>query len=707
MKKTGLSLSLPSHTGDKTMRNYILARNNIVEIPTGNISGRRDARSFGTVSANLAHYGYVLSSAAYGSLFKLDESALAQWWMDIEPVLKKITGDDKEMGDHVVYKNFPQEVLDMSEGEYWLKQIFMYVGFPNDWFTEEEVEREPALDKIKPKVLHLASNNSLRNIFSSIAKLPAKWTAEQYKFFEYLVTNENLPLDVSIIPFKENMVRIVSAVINSGVEVNMRSATDVIRLATALSDGDVSLKTNTKFINFSRKERRFLLNMLENSTNLQEDMARNKGKWKKFIHNLHPGDYAGRFPAVAAAYDALYHNKVETFNAKVESMVGKYPDSGVIKVLQARPGEYMRRLAQLIYLFEDEAAEGFIAVADKLTVSQLLKIQKYLVTVNDRQHRTFAPRGNWSKLQIVENNRKIPERIRERLLTELDSTLKAKLADKLNYKIYLDKSAELIKLQTSDSELINYGRGTVFPIPANIKFVRSASYWQTSSGSFNIWYDNGWNFFDKDWKEESYCCWTNTTEHNKAAAFSGDPTNSKTADGKACQMIDLYLDKLADAGVRYAVWNILCYSRQSFAEADEVFAALQWGESPQKGELFEPSRCQLSFPLEGNSMTKYIAYIDLETRELVYMDANLRGNVSGAGHNTSILEEQMPAYVEYLASLPTVHDLFKNAKQSTEGAVVSYDDNGYDLVGDKPAYIFRPVNKNSSYTPIDLSALQS
>ena len=43
----------------------------------------------------------------------------------------------------------------------------------------------------------------------------------------------------------------------------IKTATDILRLATALSDGDVSLSTNTKFKSFKRIERRFLLSLLE------------------------------------------------------------------------------------------------------------------------------------------------------------------------------------------------------------------------------------------------------------------------------------------------------------------------------------------------------------------------------------------------------------------------------------------------------------
>ena len=169
-------------------------------------------------------------------------------------------------------------------------------------------------------------------------------------------------------------------------------------------------------------------------------------------------------------------------------------------------------------------------------------------------------------------------------------------------------------------------------------------------------------------------------------------------------MIDLYLDKMIQQGIRYAVWNILCYSHQSFDQAEEVHAALQWGEKPQKNKLFEPSRCVFSFPVKGANMTKYIAYIDVWERKLVYMDANLYGLVNSAAYNTKILEKTMPAYVEYLNSLPSVFDLFKGVSTADDAPPVLYDDSKEKINGGE-AYVFLPRNKQNKFDQIDLNLL--
>ena len=269
--------------------------------------------------------------------------------------------------------------------------------------------------------------------------------------------------------------------------------------------------------------------------------------------------------------------------------------------------------------------------------------------------------------------------------------------------VNVSKEVEKVKLQGNDADLTPYGRGTAFDIPDNITFLRTASYWETGGVKYNIWFDNGWNFFGENWESIGSCCWNKNRLYN-AAIFSGDPTNSKEMKGRACQMIDLYLDELKHIGVRYAVWNILCYSHKSFDDVKEVYAALQWGEEPQKNNLFEPSRCVFSFPIRGKNMTKYIAYLDIVKRQLIYMDANLPGRVSSAGDNSDILSKTMPAFVEYLDTLPSVYDLFKKANISNDGIPILYDDTNKPF-SSKKAYVFLPRNKNNTFEQLDLNTL--
>ena len=102
-------------------------------------------------------------------------------------------------------------------------------------------------------------------------------------------------------------------------------------------------------------------------------------------------------------------------------------------------------------------------------------------------------------------------------------------------------------------------------------------------------------------------------------------------------------------------------------------------------------------------MTKYICYIDIEKREMVYMDANLSGSVSSAKHNLSSLSEKMPAFVDYLSAQPSVYDLFKDSINPENGkSIVLYSDKDAKLDGDL-AYVFKPENPDSKYENLDIN----
>jgi len=679
----------------------ILVENGLVFIPSDGVECPT-YQQIVTILGNITYYGFMLSESAYAKMTKMSAASLNEWWSSLELALKVITGDDKKMADFVVYKNFPKEVLDMTEAEYWLKQILMYWGFPNEHFTEEPEERKTAIEKLPVKVLQLANETSLAGIFESLLRSSVRWTDRQWEVVQELLDGFDT-VDVSSISFKENMVLLAQQLIENGHDVSVKTATDVLRLAVGMSDGDVSLRTNSKLRRFCRPERRFLLSLLENCKNLEEDVARRRGQFKRLFFELHPGDYKGRFKRVSVAYDKLYRGaKIRTFNSEIERLLADCNPSA-LDLLKTRPGEFLRRLRVAVSKYGLGAVGAFSEVLPRLTVHQLLKIERHLRTANGRQYRTFPPKGNWTKLQVVKAKDRWDAGWASQLADIVAVEIKERVSEVIpSVKISLD--VDKVKLQTSDSDLTPYGRGTVFDIPENITFLRSASYWKTGGGfGRNIWYDNGWNFFDSEWKPTGACCWTNVNCHGGAAIFSGDPTNSKDLEGRACQMIDLYINKLGKCGVRYAVWNILCYSRRSFDQSEEVHAALQWGEYPQENRLFEPSRSVFSFPVRGANMTKYIAYIDVQERKLIYIDANLYGTVATAFRNQKTLAAKMPAFVEYLDSLPSVFDLFKGVSVSEDGVPILYDDTGEKVQGD--AYVFMQRNRDNEFRQLDINAL--
>jgi hypothetical protein len=93
----------------------------------------------------------------------------------------------------------------MDEVDYWMRQILMYWGLPNDLVTEEEAERAPLADLPAPRVLHPADEASLPRILAGLHALPARWTDAQWDDVTDLV---RAPVDLAVVSFVENRVRL-------------------------------------------------------------------------------------------------------------------------------------------------------------------------------------------------------------------------------------------------------------------------------------------------------------------------------------------------------------------------------------------------------------------------------------------------------------------------------------------------------------------
>lgn len=735
------------------MKNTILLQHNYAEL-TSIAKNSLNISIVATIVSNMAYYGYCPDKSLFEAIQKSSNDEINLFWKNLEPALIKEKAVDRNMNDVIVYKNFPEEVLSMSQAEYWFNQILMYAGLNEFAQKEDKVNRSRSIELKDLTALSLSDNKTLSLIFKNNLSIPNDWTTNQLnQSISLLSLLAVTDFSISDAAFKLNAINIASNCLNKDISVTIKDATDVIRLALFMSGyEDAKFSPGIRFKRFKRSERRFFLSLLENSKNLEADVALNKKIWKGFLTGLHPSDY--KFTKVISVFDKLYNNKITSFQGKVDKILkSTFPDyyrqkesyekdfvvsntiadclddgaiaalmnfrskakpldikttsekninSSFLKLMdlfKSRHGEFLRQFHMLYGFFGDKIVNPLSDILHKVKPVQLLKFDTYLASINDRESLIYAPNGKWSKANFVNNNK---SHISNSALTLLRNEISNILALHVNGLfpdgIDLDPRLKSVKLQTNSQELAPYGRGTRFSIPDNITFIRSGSYWQTGD-SGNIWYDNGWNFFDDSWSSVGTCCWDNERYSKDAAIFSGDPTTASTSDGRACQMIDLYIDKLLEKGVRYAVWNILGFSGKSFSEAKEVIATFQLGENPTEDEIYDPSRAQMVFPLSGSNLTKYIAYIDLKSREIVYLDANLYGDVQSASLNEDLMSERMPDVVEYLNSVPSIFDLLKHGEK---GNIPFMFDDKYKAITSGKAYVFNPLNSKSNYEKIDM-----
>ena len=291
---------------------YLRRKNKIIiNIGTESPENIQNTQYIGTILKNIETLGYSFSKDLIDILQTKSQSEIQAFYLEIIPVLKK------SVGAHVkyvpVYPNFPQQVMETSEAELYINAIIHYWAggklFPN----YEIKERLPLFENNKIKYITVGNEDDFNGIFTNLMQSKTSILETDKEDLSWFFKNNSdyakiLPKET---PLKENVALIGKLIleespISSSKDIcnYFKTATDVLRLITAMSDGDISLAGNTKFRSFKRKERRIILEILDNCGNIEEDMLRYKNKWIRVGEKLHPSEFKNR-EKVYAAFDKL------------------------------------------------------------------------------------------------------------------------------------------------------------------------------------------------------------------------------------------------------------------------------------------------------------------------------------------------------------------------------------------------------------------
>lgn len=253
-----------------------LERRNCIPAYTGN--KKTDRRLVATMIRNIQSLGFTFSKEALEQLSTYGDSKLHELYDDIVPVLQKMVGAHKKY--EPMYPNFQKQVMEADEAELYLNAMMHYFG---DWAgvrimpKYEKEERKFFNEKVEYTVIGTTEDYELHDIFRNIMRSKTAISKEDKDDLGWYLDNCEYDLPAEI-PHKEVLAFVANRIMEGRNPIELviyfKSATDILRLAVAMSDGDVSLAENTRFRSFKRKERRFLLRMLDYIKNAEEDMAR-------------------------------------------------------------------------------------------------------------------------------------------------------------------------------------------------------------------------------------------------------------------------------------------------------------------------------------------------------------------------------------------------------------------------------------------------
>ena len=647
------------------MNSIYLRRRGKVHVKLG--AGSATIEQLAVVQKEAEHLGFVLSERLSGQLRSLSAEQLAQFLRSLLRDLRALTGAHRT--HEPLYPGFPQQVLGLSEAQLYLNAVSHYLTLQR--LPREENDRPPLLHGKAPREIDLGTLEDFESMFPRLVssrtslspqdKEDVAWFVQQYR-------NDIFRLIPAAIPFKENLAILGAQLLRhvpggqaEGVlRTHLKTATDVLRLAVALADGDVSLAKPTRFTTLKRTQRKLLLGLVERTTAPAEDMRRWAERWKRLGEVLHPGDFAERFPKAWTGFAMLRDGlPFQSFNSQVEAQLRAGRIDAASSILKDRPGEFARRLDQLLRKTgtPEPTLEGFTQVAERVSTPVLLQMLSHFRHRGQaRALRTFFPKGEVAKVYAIEDARApLPASTAGRVVAACEQALVRRFSGLASLgTCYLDPglSAYLVPLaqRSASRSLRTLTRGSRVALP-DTPVVRLFLWWMNGSSRADIdlsavLYGVGFNYLEalSYYNLKSYGC------HH-----SGDIVDAPKG---AAEFIDLDLALLRQRQVRFVVMMLNSYTSQPYCELPECFAGWMERQAANTGEVFEPRTVVDRVDVASDSRMCLPLILDLQENHVLWADIALRESPrwNNVHHNLSGISLMLRALTSLVK--PDLHTLF-------------------------------------------------
>ena len=681
----------------------------------------------GSFLKNLESLGYTLSVDAIKALSNVSVNTCSIVYNSIVNQLRTMTGANRSWVP--MYRNFPQQVMEVSDAELYVTAMMHYIGdliglriMPD----HEKKARFPLIGNYNLKVINLGTEVEFRSMMknlmgakTSISETDKEDITSVIKHFGNNVI-DMLPSEVT---HKENLAYIASVLLaytnlTSKITSMFNSVTDVLRLATAMSNGDVSLATNTKFRNFTRSERKAFMEMINSMNNVQEDMLRNKGRWIRLSERLHPSeDRYLKYGVAVTAFNALREgDKISTFGGVVETALVSKDIKVAVSKLKRRPGELARRLDHLLRISktrteQNMVVDAFISVTEKVATPVLLQVMSHFNHRNSDGLRVIFPKGNVANVMALENDLPvISESICLQIVSACENAMRTRFSSlEPMGKVYIDSSMKGMIVpfsqRSASRTLRTIVRGSRIKLEEGKNTARFFLWWHDlDNGRVDV--DLSAMMYNSDWNYVDHISYTNLrSQHDGViACHSGDITSAPEG---ACEFIDIDLDSVARNGGQYIVMNVISFTGQKFSEMPECFAGWMMRTAPQSGEIFDAKTVQNKIDLTSESRFSIPLVIDVVNREIIWGDLALnkdpRSSVynsphshrSYSGRNVENMKGSVTLLGKSITSVKkaTIHELM-TLHASARGTIVDNKEDA-DIV----------VSMDGNITPFDIEKI--
>jgi len=252
---------------------------------------------------NLGNLGYSMDEKMFRvvSTFNIDEiDALNK---ELIPSLKEMIGAD--VCYKPLYPNFPDQVIEAKNITLYLIALLHYwtEGKFRPYTEVKEREKEPI--EVQYKNITIGKEEDIHELMYNLMNAAEAISEQDITDLRiYFEKNKNFINNVpETIVNKENLAVVTNLIIQNSEEIpvdkiipRFNVVTDVLRLAAVMSGQSASLPKNTRFKSFSNKERRLLIQLLNNCGNRLEDFFRYRNMWERVCERIHPGKYRNTYP---------------------------------------------------------------------------------------------------------------------------------------------------------------------------------------------------------------------------------------------------------------------------------------------------------------------------------------------------------------------------------------------------------------------------
>lgn len=627
-------------------RNQVCLYKQLVNFPNDHQNNLAEAM---TIQRNLMMYGYMLDEAAFNQLKVTDLSNATAFYNECEEMLKDMMGGKHSYES--LYKNFPKDVLSMTQSELYWNRILHYWGKKDFGVIGEE--KDEMFEQVNYKMIKGTDENGFLEVYKLLASSGAALAKLDIKVLKYFTTYKGELPEVNV-PFKENLAILASAI--EGFKV--KTVVDVLRIAMAMSGGDPSLpaipkKLKVKGPKYAEREKerdahKFklkadqklrVLSLFENSNLSLSDLNQGSryGRFVRLSEVTQVQNYQKEFPKTYEAFDTLKNQKrkgkpngkpkIRTWYSQVDRQFNIGFLEGITKLAE-RPGEFLRKLDLHIRNNTSAKKQGNLdivlatlsKVAEGTSNKVLYEVYTHFAERTKQVPRSIFIKGARQRTQLptlLPLPANVISAVQETILNAIQN--KMALLPKLG-KVYVDPELKAIPLPTNMSTLSEsltpIIRGQAMKISPDKKCIRFYIHWYDERGTEDL--DLHAYLYRDDFKT-AVTVGYNGTHRNEFGNYSGDVRQRR---GACAEYIDIDIQKALDAGFRYLAPMVHNFQSRPMKTMKDCVMGFMYRDYPEANMAWLPETVVHSMKPAGDAVSIICGSFDLKELTYTHMDVD-------------------------------------------------------------------------------------